>query len=749
MRHSSRLAILLLALAPLASAAATPRIAVAPFDNAADSGEYDALGKGLQSMFATDLAQIEGLELVERARLADLRGELALGEGGELAPETAARVGRLLGATHLLVGTFTVVGEGMRLDARLFEVETGAVALAASAEGEREAFFELHKDVLGQLIEAIELELSPKERAAVARIHTADFEAFQSFSEGIDAFDRQRYDDAVAALERASARDEDFKLARMTLAEYARLVDEIRTRADTLETSRAELARLAAVEEAAGEAEVARRLVEIAADDGDEHQRDRLAALHMLVLGYGDQYPGKARFARLREHEDTFAMERAADQFARRYWIEARALWPATPPVIGTSALNAVPGAESFDEDFIRFRDALFPETGQLTRRHADDIAHFDKTMAPRLGLDRREAAEAYASLVRDWAALDPERGVMRSYLRTSASRLTNVLLLDEATAVLRHLGDTTDDEGDLRLLASAISTNRDLQALLDEFGHEPRAREWLLMGRDGMYVTPAAERQELERLVGGEPSPKTLFSLAYKRQLRGNDDPLLIGDLPVWLLRGTQGLVTGPRTDPVRSRSLRFATPRDGSERVAMLLAGGVPRGELRARFTLDFSPADDWWPMDLHPSEWTEDGLPPPPDGRPRIGLLFGVRDVECAFQRAPETGREELLRPMQGWIVQLWNDEVRLVRFLEQAGSRHRRWAEFETEVVDSKPLSWPRAPVEVRVDVADDRVRVQVGERKVTLDAPDLEPGFQGLAFGGTGYVELSDLRLESP
>jgi TolB-like protein len=747
-----RLAAVLLAasvaIAPTARAADL-RVAVARFDNAADDPAYDALGKGLQSMFATDLAAVASLEVVERDRLADILSEIELAHSGLLTPQSAARAGQLLGATHLLIGSFTVVGDGMRLDARLVEVESGTVTLGTHTEGEREAFFELQKDLLQQLVQALELDLSPRERASVARIHTADFDAFATFSQGIDLFDQRRYDDALAALRRASARDEDFKLARLTLAEYERIAAELRDRADTLHSTRDELARLEALAAVELEAGIAQRLIETASRSGESHRTARLTALYLLVHGYGDVDTDEARFRQMREQEDRFAMERMADRFAQGYWAEARALWPHAAPVIGTSGLAAVPRADTYDEDFALYRRTLFPEDEALPQRQRDDIPTFSREMAHRLHLDRRETAELQLALMRDWKALDPDFRLLPSYFRSTASLLTNTLMLDESTAVLRMLADGTDDEVQLRLLASAIETNRDLQAAMDGARDDRVMAEWLMLTRDGSYVSPAGDRRSLERASAPEPPPELLYGLAHRRDLDPGGELVMIGDVPLWLLSGYQALGTGPRTDPARSGSLRFATPLDGKERTALAIVDGVPRESYTVRFELDHHPAPDWWPLDLHPTGHDGPDRPQPADGRPRVGVLVGVRDVDCAFGKDPDTGRSALLRPMHGYVVQFDGVSIRLRRFSEAATNSHARWRAFDAELVEEIRL--PGVPVDgpVAVQVRPASIEVQIDAQRVVFDDLQLEPGFQGLAFAGAGYVELSGLRIESP
>src|SRR5262245_22578075 len=122
MRHAALLSCAVLALATLApgrARAADMRVAVMEFTSATKDPDLAALGKGLQSMVTTDLANVQAIKVVERERLKDVQGELTLSQGQGFDKATAARIGKLVGATHLFVGSYTVVGDKMRLDGRL------------------------------------------------------------------------------------------------------------------------------------------------------------------------------------------------------------------------------------------------------------------------------------------------------------------------------------------------------------------------------------------------------------------------------------------------------------------------------------------------------------------------------------------------------------------------------------------------------------------------------------------------------
>src|SRR5262245_48302373 len=110
MRHALLSCCLALFTLAGAARAATMRVAVMEFTNASKDPDLEPLGKGLQSMVTTDLANVQALQVVERERLKDVQGELKLSHGQGFDKGTAARIGKLVGATHLFVGSYTVVG---------------------------------------------------------------------------------------------------------------------------------------------------------------------------------------------------------------------------------------------------------------------------------------------------------------------------------------------------------------------------------------------------------------------------------------------------------------------------------------------------------------------------------------------------------------------------------------------------------------------------------------------------------------
>lgn len=73
----------------------------------------------------------EGDTVVERQKLLSVLEELSLGAGELSDPETKLRIGRIAGAKRMVFGSYQVIGQSMRIDLRMVEVETGRVLKAS------------------------------------------------------------------------------------------------------------------------------------------------------------------------------------------------------------------------------------------------------------------------------------------------------------------------------------------------------------------------------------------------------------------------------------------------------------------------------------------------------------------------------------------------------------------------------------------------------------------------------------------
>ena len=120
-----------LATPPAAAQDTRPGIGVLSFENGGSYGleseDYDAFEVGLQQMLITELAINTDLRLVDRGRIQEVLGEIDLGASGKVDANTAAQIGKIIGAKYMILGGFIDWYSDLRFDARIVEVETSGI----------------------------------------------------------------------------------------------------------------------------------------------------------------------------------------------------------------------------------------------------------------------------------------------------------------------------------------------------------------------------------------------------------------------------------------------------------------------------------------------------------------------------------------------------------------------------------------------------------------------------------------------
>lgn len=141
----------LLAIDPGLSHASDGAVAVLYFDNQGNP-DLEPLKVGLAQMLITDLQQAGDITVVERARIQAILDELELGHNGMADPATAARIGKLLGAQWLVLGSYFDLMGTLRVDTRVVRVETGEIVHTAGETRPRERFQAIEEALAAALI---------------------------------------------------------------------------------------------------------------------------------------------------------------------------------------------------------------------------------------------------------------------------------------------------------------------------------------------------------------------------------------------------------------------------------------------------------------------------------------------------------------------------------------------------------------------------------------------------------------------
>lgn len=190
-------------------------VGVLPLQVASTDPELEPLGYGLAMLLMTDLARSGQVQVVDRLRVDALLRELSLAESGVVDPASAPRAGRILGARHLVLGT--VSGDRsaeIRVDARLARTEDATVRPVVSGTASLDDVLEAEKTLAFRVFDALGVNLTPAERAAVERRPTRNLAALLAFGRGVRAEAELRLYEAVREYREAARLDPSFQQAR-------------------------------------------------------------------------------------------------------------------------------------------------------------------------------------------------------------------------------------------------------------------------------------------------------------------------------------------------------------------------------------------------------------------------------------------------------------------------------------------------------------------------------------------------------
>ena len=113
------------------------------------------LGELLSVSIIKCLQKQEDINVIEREKIIQIMEELKIGSSELAAQETRLKLGQLVGAKYMVFGGYQQVGDLVRLDLRLVEVETGRIINTAQKIISNSADFNVWLDASCQL--ALEL----------------------------------------------------------------------------------------------------------------------------------------------------------------------------------------------------------------------------------------------------------------------------------------------------------------------------------------------------------------------------------------------------------------------------------------------------------------------------------------------------------------------------------------------------------------------------------------------------------------
>ena len=196
-----------------------PLLAVLAFDNLTGEPDLTYLSDGISEEILHTLAKTTGLRLVGRSSSFALSG----------ADKAAARVGALLGATHLLAGSVRRAGDRLRITIQLESCITGSPLWSDRFDVSLSDIFRLQDEIAAAVARALDVAFAPS--LATGPIDPMAFELYlRARGPGLD-----RLGGNVGLLEQAVERSPSFAQAWAQLAYWRAMILRMGLGSETIE----------------------------------------------------------------------------------------------------------------------------------------------------------------------------------------------------------------------------------------------------------------------------------------------------------------------------------------------------------------------------------------------------------------------------------------------------------------------------------------------------------------------------------
>jgi TolB-like protein len=186
-----------------------PGIAVLPFTNGGSYGQgkedFEALERGIAGMMISELSANPAARVVEREQIQRLLEEQNLGAQGRVDASTAAKLGKLVGARYMVMGTFVDFYGDFRVDVRLINTETGEVVKTESERMQRDHLFDIIRTLSVRLMKDANLPPLQRQASDQRMGRQIPTEALTYYSRALLYQDRGQKEKAVEMFNRALA----------------------------------------------------------------------------------------------------------------------------------------------------------------------------------------------------------------------------------------------------------------------------------------------------------------------------------------------------------------------------------------------------------------------------------------------------------------------------------------------------------------------------------------------------------------
>jgi len=191
-----------------------PRLWILPFDNPEADASGAHLEEAIPALLAVAISQSDQHAVVDRQHLNQVLAEQSLTLEGLIAQSTRHEVGKLLGATVMIGGSFVTRGQDLLITMRASDLESGMVTATAEGRGPAGQIGRLVSDLYRQLARDLgrglpDLRADQIDEAPLSNLH---------FMRGLGYYYSARYNQALAEFLQATREKPLADISRLWLA---------------------------------------------------------------------------------------------------------------------------------------------------------------------------------------------------------------------------------------------------------------------------------------------------------------------------------------------------------------------------------------------------------------------------------------------------------------------------------------------------------------------------------------------------
>lgn len=208
-------------------ALAEKRIAVLPFEVLSEKSDLKQFGVGTTDTLTTALSTVKDFIMLDRGQIQAVMKENAFQQTAFVDQKSSIKLGSLLGAEILVMGSIQSLGDDYRINSHFTEVKTGKILKSAVVTGKN--IFELQDQLSQELISIENVIVSESEKKEITSVtkSTSNMEAYNYFIQGRNEyllFTREGLEKSIKFYDKALSIDSNYSLALSSKAESQALL---------------------------------------------------------------------------------------------------------------------------------------------------------------------------------------------------------------------------------------------------------------------------------------------------------------------------------------------------------------------------------------------------------------------------------------------------------------------------------------------------------------------------------------------